>query len=258
MNDSIMRFALREMRRLFSAPRAWVIMAAVALLLGLSGPFETNQYLRFWPRIAYWFIVVSLTYSAGALTHIVVARLLPPHPSRRWSNLVIAGLFTGVFVAVILLLINWAALGVYPIERGYTFWLSLNVIVIALVISLVIGLTEKDLEPPAPGNIRARILDRLEVDKRGALVSLSVQDHYVEAVTTTGRSLLLMRLSDAIGETEGVTGLQVHRSHWVAVARVLACKRIGDKAVLHMQGGGDIPVSRTYIKAVREAGLLPK
>ena len=252
-----MRFALREMRRLFSAPRAWLIMAAVALLLGLSGPFETNQYLRFWPRIAYWFIVVSLTYSAGALTHIVCACLLPARPNRKWLHLVISGLTTGVFVALILLLINWAALGVYPIERGYTFWLSLNVIVISLVISLVIGLTEKP-SLPAPSIARAKILERVEVDKRGALVSLSVQDHYVEVVTTVGSSLLLMRLSDAISETEGVVGLQVHRSHWVAVAQVLACKRHGDKAVLRMQGGGDIPVSRTYIKAVREAGLLPK
>lgn len=253
-----MRFALREMRHVLSTPRTWAIIAAVSLLLGLAAPFDTDTFLRFWPRVAYWFSVVVLTYSAGAFTHIVLARLLPPQASRRWLNYAITGLTTGFIVSIILLLINWAALGVYPIERGYTIWLSLNVIAISLVISFVIGLAEK---PPAlqnPPAQRVKILDRLPVDQRGALISLSVQDHYVEVSTSVGQTLVLMRLSDAIAQTEGVTGLQVHRSHWVAVSQVQASNRAGDKAVLTMRGGRDIPVSRTYIKAVRDAGLLPR
>lgn len=234
-------------------------MAGVSLLLGLSGPFGTSSSLPFWPRMAYWFTVVVLTYTAGAFTHLMFSRLLQMPPNRKWLHQGIAGLATGLLTSVILFLINWAALGVFPIQAGYTLWLSLNVIAVSLVVSVVIGLAEKPAAPQAQTAATSiKILDRLPVDKRGDLISLSVQDHYVEAVTTAGSTLLLMRLSDAMAETGGVVGLQVHRSHWVAVPQVTASKRNGDKAVLTMQGGRDIPVSRTYIKAVRDVGLLPR
>ena len=105
---------------------------------------------------------------------------------------------------------------------------------------------------PAP----PRLLTRLPLAKRGPLLSLSVQDHYVEVVTTRGRELLLMRLSDAIAETEGCAGLQVHRSHWVALDQVQAAHRDGARAVLTLSDGREIPVSRTYVPAAKEAGLL--
>lgn len=258
VDDGIARFALREIRRLLYTPRTWAIIAAVSLLLGLAAPFNTDGFLRFWPRVVYWFSVVVLTYSAGAFTHITLSRLLQMRAGHGWLHHVIAGLTTGAFVSVILLLINWAALGVFPIERGYTLWLVFNVVAISLVISIVIGLADKSPAPQNPPAQRAKLLDRLPINQRGALISLSVLDHYVEVTTSAAQTLVLMRLSDAIAETEGVTGLQVHRSHWVAVAQVQASNRAGDKAVLTMCDGRDIPVSRTYIKAVRDAGLLPR
>ncbi|MCW1932118.1 LytTR family DNA-binding domain-containing protein [Pararhodobacter zhoushanensis] len=97
---------------------------------------------------------------------------------------------------------------------------------------------------------------RLPLDKRGALISLSVQDHYVEVVTLRGRELLLMRLSDAIAETGGDVGLQVHRSHWVALDQVRAARREGARGVLTLSDGREIPVSRTYAAAAKAAGLF--
>ena len=65
-----------------------------------------------------------------------------------------------------------------------------------------------------------------------------------------------MRLSDAIRESAPEPGLQVHRSHWVARAQVRAARRIGDRAVLTMTTGDDIPASRAHIPALKEAGHL--
>ena len=87
---------------------------------------------------------------------------------------------------------------------------------------------------------------------------MSVQDHYVEVTTTAGSSLLLMRLSDAMRETGDVEGLQVHRSHWVARAHVTAAKREGDKAILTLSDGRNLPASRSHIKALKEIGILPR
>jgi DNA-binding LytR/AlgR family response regulator len=65
-----------------------------------------------------------------------------------------------------------------------------------------------------------------------------------------------MRLADAIAETEGCTGLQVHRSHWVALDHIAAARREGARGVLTLVDGREIPVSRTYVPSLRDAGLL--
>nr|WP_255553731.1 LytTR family DNA-binding domain-containing protein [Maritimibacter sp. DP1N21-5] len=114
------------------------------------------------------------------------------------------------------------------------------------------GALPSDATPQPP-----RILSRVPIDKRGRLYALSVQDHYVEVITDKGSELVLLRLADAMGEVGTTPGLQVHRSHWVATGAVAAAKRDGAKAVLTLQDGRDIPVSRTYLPAVKEAGLLP-
>ena len=79
----------------------------------------------------------------------------------------------------------------------------------------------------------------------------------LRVATSTGTDLILMRLSDAMDETGDVAGMQVHRSHWVATGEVTAARRDGARAILTLSDGRDIPVSRTYVPAVKEAGLLP-
>jgi hypothetical protein len=91
-----------------------------------------------------------------------------------------------------------------------------------------------------------RLVQRLEPALQTALVSVSVRDHYVEVVTRTGRSNLLMRLSDAIRETEGVDGMQVHRSHWVARSAVRGLCRDRGRAHLLLTDGSVLPVSRNH------------
>lgn len=107
----------------------------------------------------------------------------------------------------------------------------------------------RDLAPTASKS--PKILDRLPKDMRGPLSHMSMADHYVEVHTDKGRSLILMRLSDAIAETEGVDGLQIHRSHWVAHAAISAIGRVDNRLVVQLATGQSLPVSRTYLAAVR-------
>ena len=53
--------ALRDLRQ----PLPLAVLAAVALVLALSGPFGTLEALRPGPRLAYWAAVVALTWAAG-------------------------------------------------------------------------------------------------------------------------------------------------------------------------------------------------
>jgi DNA-binding LytR/AlgR family response regulator len=108
--------------------------------------------------------------------------------------------------------------------------------------------------PAAPK--RPRVVDRLPPAQRGQLTHMSMQDHYVDVRTDRGGGLVLMRFADAIAETDGTAGVQIHRSHWVASNAVEKAIRRDGKLVLKLTDGTELPVSRSFQPAVKEAGLL--
>jgi DNA-binding LytR/AlgR family response regulator len=111
--------------------------------------------------------------------------------------------------------------------------------------------------PSAAPPPRARFLDRLpEKIRGGALYALEAEDHYLRAHTSKGADLILMRMADAEAELEGVEGLRVHRSWWVARAGVTAARREGDRIILTLKSGVEAPVSRANVSAVRAAGWV--
>lgn len=253
MSTSPLQHALREMRDIFSKPITQVILSAVVLLLGLSGPFGTLESLNFGPRLAYWAVIVPLTFGVGMLTSafIVQAMRTRATPLLRRSA---PPLGTAVMVGLTVWAINWLAFG-----SAWSFVQLAPVVLTAAVIAFVIQfITEqsdaRQTQAPRP----AELLQRIDLGKRGALISMSVQDHYVEVSTTKGSSLLLMRLSDAMRETGDVEGLQVHRSHWVAKSHITKAQRDGDKAVLTLSDGRTLPASRSRIKELKAAGILPQ
>jgi DNA-binding LytR/AlgR family response regulator len=65
--------------------------------------------------------------------------------------------------------------------------------------------------------------------------------------------LLLMRLQDAIAELDGLEGMQVHRSWWVARAAVSAIRRDDRSLRIVLENGMEVPVSRSCAPALRRA-----
>lgn len=117
-------------------------------------------------------------------------------------------------------------------------------------------LIQRSIAPPAPPALAApALLERLPLPQRGPLLSLSVADHYVEVTTEKGRSLLLIRLSDAIREAHPTVGLQIHRSHWVALDAVARTIRVDGKLLVELKDGRRLPISRSYADPARAAGL---
>ena len=159
------------------------------------------------------------------------------------------------------MILNLLAFGWMP---GGAEWLRFVGVTFAIAAIITVGIAtaRRQLEAPpprdkAPDPEVSRILTRIAHDKRGPLVALSVEDHYVRVQTTKGEDLILMRLSDAIAEVGATPGAQVHRSHWVAFGQVSAARRQGDRAILTLSNGTDIPVSRPNLPRIKEAGLLP-
>ena len=96
---------------------------------------------------------------------------------------------------------------------------------------------------------------RLPPRLRGAtLHAVQAEDHYLRLHTDRGSDLILMRLSDAVAELEGLEGARTHRSWWVARDAVRDASRGDGRAALTLEGGLVAPVSRRYARALREAG----
>lgn len=245
------------------------VLAGVALRAALAGLFDSDAWLRPVPRFGYWLVMAAATYSAAWLASVAVldrwGGRLPPR-----MGAVASALAAGIAVPPVVLAVNWAVLGTVPRGDGLAGFL-LTLFALATVTGALLDLVERPAAPVGAGEAtaaRARseadatpapppILDRLPLDRRGALVALSVEDHYVRIRTERGEGLLLMRLGDAMRETGGVPGLRVHRSHRVATGQVRAVRRRGDGAVLKMTCGPDVPVSRAHLPSLRAAGLLP-
>jgi len=229
------------------------VLAGVTVVLAVSGPFDTRDTLALSARLLYWGGVVFATYAVGTAVDVAVERRLAA--LSRGLRLGLSGLAAGVAVWAVVVAANTATFGRSGDATALAvLWLEVTAIVFAVILGQALARGPRERAADA----RPAILDRLPLEKRGELIALSVQDHYVEVVTTRGRGLVLMRLSDAIRETAPAAGLQVHRSHWAALGHVHAVARRGDGAVLTMATGDDIPVSRRYVPQVREAGLLPR
>ncbi len=249
--------ALREIRDHLTNTKVLAVQAAIALLLGQSGPFGTFEILSVLPRMVYWTVVVFVTYASGFVVSEIVTTWLFKHKVAHWLRVAVVGGAVGLVVTLEMYLINHLVFRnlEFPIGLLQTLGvvLPISLVVAALLefVGTLIGARDATVRLPPT------LLDRLPLEKRGPLVSLSVSDHYVDVVTSTGRAMIRMRLGDAIRETAPVSGMQVHRSHWVALDQITSARKTGDTALLKTSQGDEIPVSRSYVKALRETGLLP-
>lgn len=284
MKDTLLHSTLRQMQALLFSPRFWGALVAVSAILGLTGPFGTYQELELLPRFAYWLALALVTFVAGYLAMRLTLGIVFGNAGAQPVRTVVAGIAAGVPVTMVVLLFNHALFGGPVPQMAEVAKLFVNCSLIAAAISFLSTLagrgvrhvTANDAAPPAvlAGNdvkvspersppsvsppsqsVRSSLNDRLPHAIRGKLAYLSMQDHYVEVHTDKGTTLVLMRLADAIREAGDIPGLQIHRSHWVALDAVTGNRRKDGKLFLKLGESVLLPVSRSYANAVRKAGL---
>lgn len=119
-------------------------------------------------------------------------------------------------------------------------------------------------ETPAdllPANAAVRphspsFLSRVAEEVRAPVIALEAEQHYLRVFTEKGRDLILYRFSDAAAEMAREEGAQVHRSWWVARAAIERAVKENGAWRLILKDGTDVPVSRTYALAAKQAGLI--
>ena len=257
MTNTAMQLAKRQMHDFFGNRTAWISTVAAGIVVGLAGPFGTDEVMRLAPRVAYWICVAVVTYLTGSIVERVIRLWTLEKGAPMWLHAGLCGLITGVLITAEILGLNLLLFGFRPSAAGIAI-LAANVTLVSMVITTAATLIGQDQDQAAPPvDARPRLLDRLPVAKRGELVSLSAVDHYVEVATTQGSELVLIRFSDAMTEAAPTPGLQTHRSHWVALKHVKHVVRSAGKAQVELSDGRALPVSRANLPALKQAGLLP-
>ncbi len=85
------------------------------------------------------------------------------------------------------------------------------------------------------------------------IVALTAELHYLRVYTTHGDALILMPFSRAVKALQGVSGLIVHRSHWVSKKHVIKISHQGSRVFCELTTGLRVPISRPYRTQVSKA-----
>ena len=255
VNFKTVQLALREMRQLLLEKQTVLSLLVASAICIMSGPIGTQQSLGLLARISYWTLIVFTTYGIGVFCYLMA--YLQPCATRRGT--VIAAIVAGVGIATWTTVLNIYAIPNFPTtlsERGIVFVTSF-VIAFVLAVALYFLLPSRKNTPEITAKRDIALLDRLPFDKRGALISLHAEDHYVRIETVTGSELILMRLADAIQLAQPAKGVQVHRSHWVALDQVTGYDKTDGTWNVILSNGRRVPISRGYRADAITAGIIP-
>ncbi|MBX9745478.1 MAG: LytTR family transcriptional regulator DNA-binding domain-containing protein [Hyphomonadaceae bacterium] len=241
--------------------RDGVTLLLIGAFLTITNPFGATSGLPLTGSFAYWTGLVFIGWLGGPVFSRIVARVAPSFS--RETNIAIATIFVAILVTSAIILVQSLLLG-DPVPQSYWPTLYGLVLAISAAVAAVNWLVERAFGGPpgavthapttgAPASVR--FLERLPAKiKGGVLYAVSAEDHYLRLHTSKGADLILMRLSDAIVELEGLEGAQTHRSWWVARDAVESVRRDGDRVTLLLRGGIEAPVSRPNVRPLREAG----
>lgn len=251
-------FALRQFGKLDPALLRGLAIAVIAgVILALTGAFATYE-APLPLRLGYWIFVMTTGGLWGHVASRIVERRLDMY-ERPWATVAaLSAVITLPMTAYV-----WLITG--PVFHGELLRLEdmVGLFVPVLTVTAAISAVGVFLGRGRPvqtharptGKGPARFLDRLPPKLRGArLIAVQAEDHYLRLHTDRGTDLILMRLSDAIAELEGLEGAQTHRSWWVARDAVRDVERGDGRASLTLDGSLVAPVSRRHAKALRAAG----
>ncbi|GGB72486.1 MULTISPECIES: LytTR family DNA-binding domain-containing protein [Henriciella] len=243
--------------------RETLILTGIALFLAFLRPFGTDTDTPLYIIFGFWLLLILAGALVGELSVWAFYRLWPEGPT--WAMIAIVSMVTAVAVTLLLLGLDAGLGDTVSVGGGPVHILYLYVLVISVAMTLLGYTLSRAFNMAGPDFVHETddrsavdvFLERLPVKYRTAdLYAVSSEDHYCRVVTSLGSELILMRLSDAERELASVDGLRVHRSWWVSRKGIAESRREGGKIVLTLKSGDEVPVSRSYQDAVKDAGLV--
>lgn len=233
-------------------PEKLVIWIAATGVLVLAGPFGLHGKADPLRATLFWGLVLGLSILLASGLRAFVNMRFPPD-----AEMASVAFMSGAMTVILTPLILAADLVIFS-ARAEIVLVAVTVALVSAVIGSVRTLVHRaDPPPPAPDGgdtPPVRLAARLTHDN-ARILAVSANDHYVIVQTNHGPEPVLLRFSDALAELEGLDGLRIHRSHWVAADAITAVRSTPQKMHVTLTDGTELPVSRSYRAAVEAAGF---
>lgn len=206
--------------------------------------------------------IIPMALMIGA--HLLLSKNFRFNHFNPWLRLSISGSIGASLFAPIALLIDLKLEPETPSDFGREFldewvsvmppvtvcWLAINAPwLLGFRLDKSAATTGNRTSPPETVK-QPEFMSLLPPEKRGRLILLKAELHYLQVVTEGGSSLILYNLSDAIAQLPQNWGMIVHRSYWVAMDSVAQFVKRGRQGELHLHDGQLVPVSRNRMLEV--------
>lgn len=272
VNGTRIRTDLQTATRFMTSKAVIGSTFGLAVLQALTKNVKFDAEIGLFYRLAYWIMSVGITvFMWWAFIAILSHTYWKKWPDRAFPSLIIS--MTTVFCIVWIAVGSLILTGVVPDYSVVTLWDFIRSGILALVFEFVlvalvwpIYLSKKasperpDSGTPSPAsaipelkpaeNYTIQIGD-ITVDTR-SLLTIQAQEHYVQLNCINRNGMTRLSITKAIAQLDGVDGMQVHRSWWVARQAAKQLRREDGKQVLELNTGELIPVSRGRSAAVRD------
>lgn len=211
-------------------------------------------------RIVFWTLHVFVVLALAQGCQVLISRHLAPR-GNAWVAIVAAGLAASALLAPLALGLDLIL--VEPVDPGeddrwslaetLEEWINLAPPVTLVWLGLnAVRFLRFAADAPSPpvagapaGPTPPEFMRRVPAGRRGALIALSAELHYLRVYTTSGDALILKGFGEALAELGPETGLQVHRSHWIDPAFAAGVSREGGRMHVKLLNGLVVPVSRS-------------
>jgi hypothetical protein len=250
-------------------------MLVIASIVGFMGPFGTYAGHGLVDRVVHWWQLLMGAYllvrpTIFGLHLLAKATELPLSVATIW----------GVVVVSVPLGVLWRHIGedTFRALDDYTDLLPFSLLCAVAVLGVTHWSVRADrrlskrsmrsVNPPelmqAPitgaSNLEQQAIPvlraRLPQSFRGPILALQSEDHYVRVHGEQDSELVLIRLRDAIAEMDGVSGVQVHRSWWVACDAISKAEPTGRSWNIVLINGTIAPVARDSVTRLQSVGIL--
>jgi hypothetical protein len=260
------------------------VALGAGVLLGIIGPFGTFESMPTITRFSFWLggifvgmiIHIPLFYGGAWLGH---QNFWPPWLWVSLSAVIAALPMTFVINGIFATMLGATSLDSMPQLYPFVLAISLPMQWVSyLTTERVVPLGGDVPTPSAATNILppsvplsasptfealerqvpkvAALASRLPGRLGKSIICLEMEDHYVRVHTEVGDTMIHMRMADAQTELDGIEGMLVHRSFWVARTAITGWSRDGKTLTLNLKNGKSVPVARDRQPLVRAVGWL--
>ncbi len=256
-------------------------IAALTLVFWTLNP-SVSEELGQGERFAFWLSHVALAVGLLRFSQIALQKFAALDSLPAILQVIVAGLLGAVFftpfaVGLDAVFVRFGSLSPDPEETWFmtgvtefssfvvplTFtWLLINAPLL-FALGQPEGLSaaeDRDQETPVSVPVEEgaeRVWGRLPPALGNDVVAFSAELHYLRVYTSRGNTLILHAFSSAVDQmaeaTSGVAGMQIHRSHWVALSHVTGISKDGEKVFCDLDNGLQLPVSRPFRPELRAA-----